>query len=241
MSQTRGRRVFARLADLETALDRLDSRTEAEAKGWIGRFGKGQVVAGSVACMFSVATALFGFWAYLVRAPNVVLSFHDNIEARWNTEGRQLSFDCYLVADNSDGTAADTLQALRAELITTKTGAKLRLDKIELKNDNSSLSTPFFVVKERESLPLRVTLTSTLTPEKEHSMSETGIYKLVLQFKARRSRLEPPMQTFCFYLGQNAADYLLEHGQLLPDPEESCDPRLGLAGMQGAEATIARR
>jgi hypothetical protein len=240
MSQEQERPVVVRLADLENRLGELNSQAGTGGKGWVGRFGKGQVVAGSLTGMFSVVTALFGLWAYLVRAPHVVLSFHHNIEARWNTEGRQLSFECYLVADNSDGTAADTLQAVRADL-QTQTGATLRLGRIELKNDTASLSTPFFVVKERESLPLRVTLTSTLTPEMEQLVREVGLYRLVVHFKARGSRLEPPAQTYCFYLGKNAADYLLENGQLLPDPEESCDARIRLAGAQEAEAKTARR
>lgn len=240
MSQQREHPVDVRLANLESRLGEVESQAKADGRGWVARFGKGQIMLGCVTGMFSVATALFGTWAYLVRAPHVILSFHDNIEARWSSQERRLSFDCYLVADNSNGTAADTLQAVRAEL-RTQTGATLRLGRIELKNDNASLPTPFFVVKERESLPLRVTLTLTLTPEAEQLVREVGLYRLVVQFNAKASRLEPPAQTYCFYLGKNAADHLLESGQLLPDPEESCDAESRVAGIQDPGQTTAHR
>jgi hypothetical protein len=239
MSQEQQDPVVARLTTLESRLGEVEEQAGEQAKGWMGRFSKGQVVIGFVTGLFSVGTVLFGWYASIVRAPSVELSFHNNIEARWDAKERRLSFDCYLLADNTKGTAGDTLQAVRAAL-RNEGGAMLRLGKIELKDDSTEHPTPFFVVKEGQSIPVRVTVASTLTPETEPLVRQVGLYTLVLEFKAKTSLLTSPAQTYCFYLGKNAADYLVENGQLLPEPQEPCDARLQLASAGAAGVRVER-
>lgn len=189
--------------------------------GWIGRWERAGIIVGCLAGVLGCVGAAFGLYQGFVVAPHVQLVFlGDNVEARWDTQARRLSFDLWIVATN-DGRADDTLRAAAARLLTAK-GEALAFRQIVIKERGDGVPRPVFHLDPNKQLDVLVTVTSVLDPRGEQSFRELGLYKLVLDFEAPVSRLKQRM-THCFWFREQASDDLTANGSLALVREDSCE------------------
>jgi hypothetical protein len=220
MGKRQNNPVATRIAVLESRLGFVESQASTPQRGWAARFGRASVIVGCLTGALAGAAAFNGLWQQLNVAPDVRLAFAgDNIEVRWDTQARLLSFDCWLLAENA-GRADDYLQA-RARL-TTATGITLAFRQIAMKEQGADAPRPFFRASPGRKTEVRVTLTtSALDANSEQIFREVGLHRLILDFEGPLSHLTQTM-TNCFWFGKTTASDLASNGSLPIARDDRC-------------------
>jgi hypothetical protein len=210
----------SRMAVLESRLGFVERQASTQPSGWAARFGRASVIVGCLTGAIAGTGALLGLWQQLIVVPDVRLAFAgDNIEVRWDTQARLLSFDCWLLAENA-GRADDILQA-RARL-RTATGTTLAFHRIAMKEQGAGDARPFFRASPGRKTEVRVTLTtSALDTDSEQIFREAGLHMLILDFEGPLSHLTQTM-THCFWFGKTTASDLASNGSLPIARDDRC-------------------
>ena len=223
MAKKQSSPVGTPIAIIERRRGFVESQASPETRGWTARFGRAQVIVACFATALAAAGSGIGLWRQLAGAPppDVRLAFlGDNIEVRWDTAARQLSFDCWLLAQNAGG-ADDVLQA-RATL---KTGTGHTVEvfrRIAVKGQGSGDSLQFFKAAAGSTVEVRVTLTMPAPDGAgEQTLRQEALHMLVLDFEDPFSHLKKTM-THCFWYGKNVAGELASNGSAAITRDDRC-------------------